>query len=287
MANVLVTGANGYLGGWLTRNLLLQGHSICAVGSRDDWVEQAKGRQFDTVIHLGWYSSAGNDNPELQQYCADKTKLLIDSIASEPWPCKFIFASTCSVYGVSYSQPAYCFKESDPINPDCAYTNAKAEIETYLRQSNISSLIFRFGSLMGLGHSRTRLDLVVNAFASDAYATGIIEIWDPDCYKPLLHVRDAAEVICQGVAQDEWVGIVNAASCCLKAKHIAELVARITGARIEVVEGKHGAKNCCADSRRLRLAMPAFKFRPLRNAIAEFINFSLDQGDRNQPWVLQ
>lgn len=101
---------------------------------------------------------------------------------------RIVFMSTCSVYGAQDG----LLDESSPVEPLSLYAVTKLAAESYLRRKN--SIIFRLGTLFGVGdaYSRIRLDLVVNTFTARAHRYGTITVLGGDQFRPLLHVCDVA-----------------------------------------------------------------------------------------------
>jgi nucleoside-diphosphate-sugar epimerase len=119
---------------------------------------------------------------------------------------RIIFMSTCSVYGAQ----DVVLDESSPTNPLSVYATTKLAAEEYLRNKN--SIIFRLGTLFGVGDqfSRIRLDLVVNTLTVRAHRQGKISVFGGDQFRPLLHVRDAARAAIDNVAT-KHTGVFNLA----------------------------------------------------------------------------
>lgn len=117
---------------------------------------------------------------------------------------RIVFMSTCSVYGAQDKE----LTEDSPINPLSAYAVTKLEAEKYLSSKN--AIIFRLGTLFGVGDifSRIRTDLVVNTLTVKAYTDGVINVFGGDQFRPLLHVRDAAQAIFDNL-ETRHTGIYN------------------------------------------------------------------------------
>lgn len=288
--NVMLTGSRGYLGSHVFSALRKAGHNIVGMSGRNDadWGDMAMDDKIDTVIHLGWYSSAGDAHPMIHQLCMEQTHRLVQSVVSAekrnpvrkptPW---FVFASTASVYGSSDEK---VFTEHDKPVGSCAYTRRKCEAERYIvAQLPWRHTILRFGSLMGKGILRTKTDVVVNALASEAYTMGKCRVWRPDDWKPVLHVRDAAMVV-RLVAEKNWRGVFNAASGCYRARDIAKMVELQTGCEVETVEGDSPRRSCRVDCSRLVERMGGHRTREVPEAIHEFEGFVPSSQDKNTPW---
>jgi nucleoside-diphosphate-sugar epimerase len=118
---------------------------------------------------------------------------------------RILFTSTCSVYG---EQKHATLTETSPLNPLSLYASTKISAEKHLAQKN--AIVFRLGTMFGVGDSfsRLRLDLVVNTFTVQAFHRGTISIIGGEQFRPLLHVRDAARAIVDNIAAPN-TGIFN------------------------------------------------------------------------------
>jgi len=106
---------------------------------------------------------------------------------------RFIFASTCSVYGASDQT----LDERSALAPLSLYARTKLGSERVLlgmATAFFSPVILRFGTVYGLS-GRPRFDLVVNLLAARAIQDGEVSICGGTQWRPLVHVRDVAEAI--------------------------------------------------------------------------------------------
>jgi nucleoside-diphosphate-sugar epimerase len=227
---VLLTGASGYLGGHVYTSL---------EDVKRGWDPEG----CDTVIHLAWHAVPGDKEPELQQDSLKRTIELAERCRGRN--VRMVFASTASVYG---DTEAIC-DETHHIDPRCAYTRSKLAAEKLLEVYFKERLcVLRMGSLMGQGVTRTKRTVIVNAFAT----SDPIECWNPDCWKPVLHVKDAALIVLRA-ASERWSGIYNVAEGSYRAIDIANRVSAITGARVEEVEDRNGRRSVRMDCDKLRM----------------------------------
>lgn len=108
---------------------------------------------------------------------------------------RFIFASSCSIYGASGNDFK---KESDPINPLTDYAISKVKSEEALEKlstKNFKVICLRFATAAGFSN-KLRLDLVFNDFVAKATYSKKIELLSSgDSFRPIIHVRDMAESI--------------------------------------------------------------------------------------------
>jgi nucleoside-diphosphate-sugar epimerase len=130
---------------------------------------------------------------------------------------RIVFISTCSVYG---AQDDLNLTESSSVAPLSLYAYTKLQSEEHLKNSN--ALIFRLGTLFGVSdtYSRVRMDLVVNTMTARAHATGRISVFGGEQYRPLMHVRDVAQVIASNF-DGEHTGIYNIANENIKIHDLA------------------------------------------------------------------
>ncbi len=115
---------------------------------------------------------------------------------------RFVFASSCSMYGAGSDSLR---KETDTLNPLTAYARSKVATEEGLRglatgDFMITSL--RFATACGAS-PMLRLDLVLNDFVATALRTGKIEVLsDGSPWRPLIHVEDMSRAIEWAITRD-------------------------------------------------------------------------------------
>ena len=116
-------------------------------------------------------------------------------LSKEAGVSKFIYTSSCSVYGIANQGSR---KESDKLNPLTAYAKSKALVENdlhLLSDKNFYCTALRFATACGAS-PRLRLDLVMNDFVASAVLNNYIEILsDGTPWRPLIHVEDMARSI--------------------------------------------------------------------------------------------
>ena len=114
----------------------------------------------------------------------------------------FVFASSCSMYGLADDRPR---TETSPLNPLTPYARSKADTERELRTlagPAFSITCLRFATACGMSE-RLRLDLVVNDFVASAVACRHISILsDGTPWRPLIHVTDLARAIDWAIDRD-------------------------------------------------------------------------------------
>jgi nucleoside-diphosphate-sugar epimerase len=218
--NVLVVGGAGYVGGVVTDLLLDSEHNVRVFDSllyeevyrkpvdfiygdvRDYKTLQAHLAWADAVV---WLAALVGDpacalNPDVSvEINQGAVKYLTDHFDG-----RIVFLSTCSVYGAQTG----ILTEESPLNPLSIYAATKLESEKYLENKN--AIIFRLGTLFGVGDlfSRIRLDLVVNILTVRAFRFGKITVYGGEQFRPLMHVRDAAQA-CFDNLESSSTGIYN------------------------------------------------------------------------------
>jgi nucleoside-diphosphate-sugar epimerase len=216
LERILVVGGAGYLGSVLCPILLTRGYKVrvldrllfgaeSLVAFKDHTnfelvtgdvrdiqsvVTALKG--CDAVIHLaalvGDPACAVNKQLSLEINRA-ATRMLID-ICKGYGSSRFVFASTCSVYGAS----DYLVDELTVPQPISVYAETKVASEELLLDAKSEAfhpVILRLGTLFGLS-PRPRFDLVINLLAARATTLGKITIFNGEQWRPFLHVHDAA-----------------------------------------------------------------------------------------------
>jgi len=210
---VLVTGHNGYIGSVMVRLLARAGHHVvgldtylfedCTFGGdesdipalrldiRD--VAAAHLRGFDAIIHLSAISNdpLGNLNPQQTYSINHAASVRLARLAREAGVQRFVFASSCSLYGVAADDRL--LTESAPFNPITPYGESKVLVErdlSLLADDQFSPVYLRNATAYGVS-PRLRADVVVNSLVGYAFTTGQILIQsDGTPWRPLVHVED-------------------------------------------------------------------------------------------------
>lgn len=213
---VLVIGGGGYIGSALLPKLLDRGYHVrlldmllfgdSAIASvadhpnlevvRADFRDVQKVleamRGVGSVIHLG--AIVGDPACSLDENLTIDVNLcatrMIAERARDQGIQRFIFASTCSVYGACDE----VLDERSQVRPISLYGHTKLASERVLQElanDQFQPTIVRFATIYGLS-GRTRFDLVVNVLAAKAKLEGKITVNGGDQWRPFVHVDDAA-----------------------------------------------------------------------------------------------
>lgn len=211
---IAIFGGGGYLGSTMTAALARAGHEITVVdmfiyggGPPASWPEKVRVIDADfrdeavvaealadaeAVIHLGGF--VGEPACDLDQALTMETNLaaplLAATVARRCGVSRFVFASTCSVYGISTGW----LDENSPAGPISLYGYTKLAVEQ--RLAELAAEQFRVISLrMGTAYGwseRPRFDSVVNLMTAKLCATGQIPVRGGGQWRPIVHVKDVA-----------------------------------------------------------------------------------------------
>ena len=108
---------------------------------------------------------------------------------------KFVFASTCSNYGIV--NPNEYADEKSELFPVSLYAESKIDCEKYLisqSNKNFSVTILRFATAYGVSN-RTRFDLTINSFTYEALKYKKLHIFAKETWRPFIHVDDMCLMI--------------------------------------------------------------------------------------------
>jgi nucleoside-diphosphate-sugar epimerase len=223
---VLVIGGAGYLGAVIIERLLREGYDIRVLDNhiygkkavekhtgnpsfeaiegdiRNIEVVNSAMKDVGSVILLAAVvgDPASKARPELTvetNYLAAQTSA---SSAKINGIKKFIYASTCSVYGVGKD----ILDEQAPLNPVSLYAKTKISSEKSIMAISDESfmpVIMRMSTLYGWS-PRMRFDLVVNTMTMTAFTEGKITVFGGNQWRPLLSLPDAADAYVKVLQKD-------------------------------------------------------------------------------------
>lgn len=175
----------------------------------------------DIVVHLAAISNdpIGNVFKDVTEEINSNASASIAKTAKNAGCQRFIFASSCSMYGATAGNAR---KENDPLDPLTTYAKSKVYMENELSKLADNNFIvtnLRYSTACGMS-PRLRLDLVLNDFVASALTTGKVEILsDGEPWRPLIDVKDmvtsmvwaiereattGSEVISVNVGKNEW-----------------------------------------------------------------------------------
>jgi len=227
MKNVLIAGGCGYIGTLLARELYNRNYNIEVVDSM--WfgnylppeiktykknvleLKKADLEGFDVVIFMAGLSNdpMADFNPAMNfvENCAVPSYLAF--VSKKAGVKRFIYASTCSVYGYTANN---LMKETDPVNPQFPYGISKLAAEKSimgLEDENFRPISLRKGTVGGYS-PRMRFDLVVNTMTKAVLTGGKITVNNPSLWRPLVDIRDVVSAYIRSIESSlEITGVYN------------------------------------------------------------------------------
>lgn len=215
---ICVTGSNGYLGSMLVPTLMCRGHEVVGLDTefysdralyRDGantastivrdlrLVEQDDFEGLDAVVHMAELSNdpIGELAPNITYDINHKGSIRLAELAKRAGVKRFVYMSSCSVYGVASEGMV---DEESPVNPQTAYAECKTLVERDVKRMADSSFcptFMRNATAFGASPSM-RFDIVLNNLAGLAWTTKkIAMISDGTPWRPLVHGLDIAHAI--------------------------------------------------------------------------------------------
>jgi nucleoside-diphosphate-sugar epimerase len=285
---VLLTGHNGYIGSVMAPILQEAGHQVigldtyffedCTFGhnppdisafrmdTREVRAEQLSG--FDAVIHLAALCNdpLGSMNQECTFEINHLASVRLARLAKEAGVPRFLFASSCSLYGVAGDE---MLKEDAAFNPITPYGVSKVRAEediSKLADPNFSPTFLRNATAYGPS-PRLRADVVVNNLLGFAFTTGSVLIQsDGTPWRPLVHVEDISGAFL-AVLQAPRELVHNEAFNVGRTednhqvRDIAEMVRQVVpGSKIEYAQGGGPDPRCYrVDCGKIAHRLPEFK----------------------------
>lgn len=265
---ILVTGGAGYVGSTLCRELLAGGYRVRVLDRlmyggksllnlfnhprfelvRGDIRNREAVRTalsgVCSVIHLA--AIVGDipcqEDPGLSVETNYKATALLSEISQKVGVERFLFASTCSNYGISdTSTPA---DEDRELNPVSLYAETKIDCERFLLRMagpDFHPTVYRFATAYGVS-GRTRFDLTVNSLTYEALKGNRIMVYAASTWRPYIHVMDMSRILMDGLERpiDQIEGRVFNAGFTeenYRKRDMAEMIQdQIPGLAIDVVD---------------------------------------------------
>ncbi|WP_040796042.1 NAD-dependent epimerase/dehydratase family protein [Nocardia higoensis] len=265
---VLVTGHQGYLGTVMTPVLAARGHEVvgldtgyfadCVLGAepadppgpaldlRDVRAEHLAG--FDAVVHLAALSNdpLGALVPQITHDINHHASVRLARLAKDAGVRRFLYASTCSVYGAAGDG---LVDESAPLRPLTPYAQSKVRVEGDLlamADADFAPVFLRNATAFGFS-PRLRADIVLNNLVGHAVLDGVVKVLsDGTPWRPLVHAADIAEAF--AVCLEAPVASVSGRAYNIGTEvnnrtvaEIAEAVAAVVPGSRVVITGESGA----------------------------------------------
>ena len=215
--HVLVTGNKGYIGTVMVPMLQQAGFVVSGLDSdlfegsvfgndsttgsvpnisylrkdiRDVELSDLKG--VDAIIHLCALSNdpLGDLNPKITYEINHEASVRLAKLAKKAGIQRFVFSSSCSVYGASTAE---IVNEESEVNPITPYAVSKVLAEksiSKLADSNFFPTFLRSSTAYGLS-PMLRFDLVVNNFVAWSFTKGKVLLKsDGSAWRPFVHIQD-------------------------------------------------------------------------------------------------
>jgi nucleoside-diphosphate-sugar epimerase len=227
MSKVMVTGAGGYIGTQLVRDLVKAGHEVTAVdrfffgkeplsefvGNKLVTIKQKDIRDLDqndfkghdVVCDLACLSNdpAGEIDPSLTYQINRDGRIHVAKIAKAAGVMKYVISSSCSVYGQGETPK---LNEESPTNPISVYAKSTLEAEQQnlsIADANFSVTALRNATVFGLS-TRMRFDLVVNLMTLTAFQKRRIIVMGGGLqWRPLVHLSDVSSAFVKVIEASE------------------------------------------------------------------------------------
>lgn len=283
---VLVDGDRGYVGAVLVPYLQGLGHEVvgldagwydgCDFGPQPEGYEQRTGdirdavpadlEGFDAVVHLAAISNdpIGHLNPHATYAVNAYGAVHMAEVAKAAGVPRFLFSSSCSLYGAAGDAPV---DETASFNPVTPYGESKAMAEaglTALADDDFSPTYLRNATAYG-SSPRLRADIVVNNLTGTAFTQGAVRLQsDGSPWRPLVHVEDIARAFAavldapREVVHDQAFNVGRDEDV-VQIRTVAEQVSEVTGAPVTFAAGAGpDARNYQVDFTKITQLLPTF-----------------------------
>lgn len=288
---VFVTGVNGYIGAVLAPYLLERGLEVVGFDTgyyRDGWLYSNDAKLSkapltinkdlrnvtaedlagcDAVAHLAELSNdpLGQNNPEVTLQINHLASVKLAKLARDAGIGKFVYASSCSVYGLGSGE---FLDETAPTNPQTTYAVCKTLVERdvgAMAGPDFAPVFMRNATAFGPS-PRMRFDIVLNDLSALAWTTKKIAMTsDGTPWRPLVHVNDICESVYRALiappdAVRGKVFNVGQNSENYRVREIAEIVAKqFPGCEVTIGTSAGDNRSYRVNFDRIHRELPGFK----------------------------
>ena len=249
-------------------------------------------KKFDVYIHLPGISNNPVDNFKNKKKIYDITRNYTKDIAKKckKHNVKFIFASSCSVYGEAKKKN---LTENSKCNPITLYSQNKLDIENDLKKlsdKTFAPIILRISTLFGFS-PRMRFDLALSMFLVMAIKNKKIELnSDGQSWRPHLYLDDLINVFEKSIfLKNKKLEIINVGSDYnnFKIIDVANLICKLTNSEISFLNSKNknnlikdktvnygkDKRNYSVSFNKINKIFPKIKFTPVKKGLELDLKF--------------
>lgn len=300
---ILIAGGAGYVGSVLIPKLLDRGYKVDVVDLF--WFGNHLPRQVGiinkdifhlTVDDLSSYDQviflAGLSNDPMAEYSPSKN--FISNAAAPAYLAytakkakvrKYIYASSCSVYGYTENK---LYDEEQSVNTSYPYGISKLQGEQAVMNmidTGFTVIALRKGTISGYS-PRMRFDLIINTMFRAAIREHAITVSNPSIWRPVLSIEDAATAYIRAIeANDNISGIFNIASGNYTVGEVGDLVKSAIEERLGLltklnIQHKQDFRNYKVSTEKARNVL---SFHPSGD-VKSIVNGLMDNMDKFQDW---
>jgi nucleoside-diphosphate-sugar epimerase len=309
--NILVTGTEGYLGSLLPPLLIERGHEVIGVDTgfyKEGWLyngtqvtaktlnkdirkitaEDLQG--VEAIVHMAELSNdpTGQLSPTITYDINHQGSVRLAKLAKEAGVRRFVYMSSCSVYGVATEGDV---TEESPVNPQTAYAECKTLVERDVKplaSPDFSPTFMRNATAFGAS-PRMRFDIVLNNLAGLAWTSQEIKMTsDGTPWRPLVHALDIGKaIVCaleapRDIVHNQVFNVGDTANN-YRVKEIAETIAKVfKGCALTFGENGSDNRSYRVSFEKINTELPGFKcdWNAQRGAEQLFDVFSqIDMGE--------
>lgn len=290
---IFLTGVDGYIGCVLAPMLLDEGFEVVALDTgfyRDGWLYSEPDKMAkmpmtvfkdlrkiseedlagcDAVVHLAELSNdpLGANNPEITHDINHKGSVNLALAARKAGVERFVYTSSCSVYGLGSGE---FLDETSEVNPQTAYADCKVLVErdvADLATDSFSPVFLRNATAYGAS-PRMRFDIVLNNLSGFAWTTQkIVMTSDGTPWRPIVHIEDICQAIVCSLkapkdAIHQQVFNVGSTDSNYQIREIAEIVAQVfPNCELEIGESGGDNRSYRVNCDKIAQQLPGFACR--------------------------
>jgi nucleoside-diphosphate-sugar epimerase len=285
---ILLTGCDGYLGSLLGPELARRGYDVTGADTgfyREGTLYRASGtipktltkdirhlgvenlQEVEAVVHLAELSNdpLGQLAPRITNEINHEGSVRLAEMAKQAGVQRFVYMSSCSVYGVSDRE---FVDEESPVSPQTTYAVCKTLVERDVKRladARFSPIFLRNATAYGAS-PRMRFDIVLNNLAGLAWTTREIKMTsDGTPWRPLVHALDIAQAVAavlEGPSEAVHNEVFNVGDTAhnYRVREIAEVVGEVfPGCRVNFGPPSADNRSYRVSFEKIRQHLPGFK----------------------------